>query len=101
MLGLMFRSDGSAIDAAVETLVEELSKLATTGSSDGQLVRRRQEQKPYHDRQQKRGPYSRSATANRKRDERTRAAANQLAAYVAVAGREAGFDVVGSDEATL
>ena len=98
MLGLTFRIDGSAIDTAVEALAEELSKLAPTGSSDRDLVRRRQERKPYHNRQRKRNPYSGVASAEHKRDGRTQAAANQLVANVAAAGRAAGFDVAGGDE---
>ncbi len=98
MLRLTFRIDGSAIDTAVEQLAEELSKLAATGSSDRDLVRRPQERKPYQNRQQKRKTYSGVASADQKRDERTEAAANQLVVYVAAAGRAAGFDVSGGDE---
>lgn len=101
MLGLTLRSDGSAVDAAVETLVEELSKLTSTSSSDRGLVRRRKERKLYQNGQLKRNPYSGVASANRKRDERTQAAVNQLVAYVAAAGRAAGFDLARSDDAGL
>lgn len=99
MLRLTLRSDGSAVDAAVEALVEDLSKLTSTGSSDRDLVRRRQERKLYENGQQKRNPYSGVASANRKRDEGTQAAVNQVVAYLAAAGRTAGFDVARSGDA--
>jgi len=99
MLGLRLRSDGFTIDAAVEALVEELSKLATTGSSDRDLVHRRQERKPYQNRRQQRSRYSGVAISDREPDERTQAAANQIVAHLAAAGRAAGFDVARSDDA--
>ena len=98
MLGLTFRSDISAVDAAIEMLVEELNKLATSGSGDRDLVRTTRGKKPYRSRQAKPEGYSRGESAERKRDEQTQATANRLVAYIAAAGRVAGFDVEGSNE---
>jgi hypothetical protein len=98
MLGLTLRSDGSAVDAAIEALVEELNKLMATGSANRDGVHRRQEGNPYQNRHRKPKQHSRAESAEHKRDERTQAAANRLVACIVAAGRVAGFDVAGSDE---
>jgi len=90
MLGLNIQPDGSAVEAAIKALVEELNKLARIGSGGRGLVHTRCEGK-LHPRKPER--HSGAARAYGERGKRSETAANRLVTYVASAGRVAGFDV--------
>jgi hypothetical protein len=114
MLGLTFRSDGSAVDAAVGALIEELNELAATASDDRDVVDRQYAKRSSIHKSRERNPGKHSRLGGAERNDtagslssglarlqsngRARDVSGRFIARMAAAGQTAGFEVAESTQ---
>jgi hypothetical protein len=114
MLGLTFRSDVSAVDAAMGALIEELNELAATASGDRDVVDRQYAKRSGIHKSRERNPEKHSRLGGAERNHtagsvssglarlqsngRSRDVAGRFIARMGTAAQTAGFEVTESTQ---